>query len=84
MCLTPAFPVSPETPYGKKEEKEAGYSLVLQGEGEGNNSIPCCIVFFFPVKTSPHYPPFSPPEPQLSSPASLHKGRGKNPWLWQP
>lgn len=42
MCLTPSFPVSPETPY---------------------------------VKTSPRYPPFSPPEPQLSSPASLHKGR---------
>uniref|UniRef100_F1LN91 Tensin 3 n=1 Tax=Rattus norvegicus TaxID=10116 RepID=F1LN91_RAT len=42
ICLTPAFPVSPETPY---------------------------------VKTSPRYPPFSPPEPQLSIPASLHKGR---------
>ncbi|XP_052590449.1 tensin-3 isoform X3 [Peromyscus californicus insignis] len=45
MCLTPAFPVSPETPY---------------------------------VKTSPRYPPFSPPEPQLSSPASLRKG-GREP-----
>lgn len=42
ICLTPAFPVSPETPY---------------------------------VKTSPRYPPFSSPEPQLSIPASLHKGR---------
>lgn len=45
MCLTPVFPVSPETPY---------------------------------VKTSPRYPPFSPPEPQLSSPASLRKG-GREP-----
>ncbi|XP_036056289.1 tensin-3 isoform X2 [Onychomys torridus] len=45
MCLTPAFPVSPETPY---------------------------------VKTPPRYPPFSPPEPQLSSPASLRKG-GREP-----
>ncbi|XP_073921513.1 tensin-3 isoform X6 [Castor canadensis] len=41
MCQTPAFPVSPETPY---------------------------------VKTPPRYPPFSPPEPPLSSPATLHKG----------
>lgn len=23
VCLTPAFPVSPETPYGKKKEKPA-------------------------------------------------------------
>lgn len=45
VCLTPAFPVSPETPY---------------------------------VKTSTRYPPFSPPEPQLSSPASLRKG-GREP-----
>ncbi|XP_077895900.1 tensin-3 isoform X5 [Ictidomys tridecemlineatus] len=45
VCSTPAFPVSPETPY---------------------------------VKTSPRYPPFSPPEPQTSSPASLHKG-GREP-----
>ncbi|XP_062941757.1 tensin-3 isoform X2 [Cynocephalus volans] len=41
VCTTPAFPVSPETPY---------------------------------VKTPPRYPPFSPPEPQMSSPSSLHKG----------
>ncbi|XP_074235820.1 tensin-3 isoform X7 [Saimiri boliviensis] len=45
MCSTPAFPVSPETPY---------------------------------VKTAPRYPPFSPPEPLLSSPASQHKG-GREP-----
>uniref|UniRef100_A0A8I3XAF6 Tensin-1 n=1 Tax=Callithrix jacchus TaxID=9483 RepID=A0A8I3XAF6_CALJA len=45
MCSTPAFPVSPETPY---------------------------------VKTTPRYPPFSPPEPLLSSPASQHKG-GREP-----
>ncbi|XP_069317627.1 tensin-3 isoform X1 [Eulemur rufifrons] len=45
MCPTPAFPVSPETPY---------------------------------VKTPPRYPPFSPPEPQVGSPASLRKG-GREP-----
>ncbi|XP_029423762.1 tensin-3 isoform X2 [Nannospalax galili] len=45
MCLTPAFPMSPETPY---------------------------------VKTPQRYPPFSAPEPQLSTPASLHKG-GREP-----
>uniref|UniRef100_A0A8C9IVR8 Tensin 3 n=1 Tax=Piliocolobus tephrosceles TaxID=591936 RepID=A0A8C9IVR8_9PRIM len=45
MCSTPAFPVSPGTPY---------------------------------VKTAPRYPPFSPPEPPLSSPASQHKG-GREP-----
>ncbi|XP_075414249.1 tensin-3 isoform X2 [Tenrec ecaudatus] len=38
---TPAFPVSPEMPYGK---------------------------------APPHYPPFSSQEPQMSSPARLHKG----------
>lgn len=47
MCLTPAFPVSPETPYGKKEEKEAGYSLVLQGEGRGITVSPVVLFFFF-------------------------------------
>ncbi|XP_008061296.1 tensin-3 [Carlito syrichta] len=41
MCSTPAFPVSPETPY---------------------------------VKTPPRCPSFSPPEPQMSSPTTLHKG----------
>ncbi|ELW64477.1 Tensin-3 [Tupaia chinensis] len=41
LCLTPAFPVSPETSY---------------------------------VKTPPRYPPFSPPESQMGSPTSLHKG----------
>ncbi|XP_054350681.1 tensin-3 isoform X5 [Pongo pygmaeus] len=45
VCSTPAFPVSPETPY---------------------------------VKTAPRHPPFSPPEPPLSSPASQHKG-GREP-----
>nr|BAB60681.1 thyroid specific PTB domain protein [Homo sapiens] len=45
MCSTPAFPVSPETPY---------------------------------VKTALRHPPFSPPEPPLSSPASQHKG-GREP-----
>ncbi|XP_048195349.1 tensin-3 isoform X3 [Perognathus longimembris pacificus] len=40
-CSTPAFPVSPETPY---------------------------------VKTPPRYPPFSPPDMQLSGPVSLCKG----------
>lgn len=78
MCLTPSFPVSPETPYGKKEEKLAGYNLVLQ---DGGVTV-SFVVLFCPVKTSPRYPPFSPPEPQLSSPASLHKGRGKNPYAW--
>ncbi|XP_012888430.1 PREDICTED: tensin-3 isoform X1 [Dipodomys ordii] len=40
-CSTPAFPVSPETPY---------------------------------VKTPPRYPPFSPPDIQLSGPVNLCKG----------
>ncbi|KAM4873970.1 tensin-3 isoform 2-T2 [Thomomys bottae] len=40
-CSTPAFPVSPETPY---------------------------------VKTPPRYPPFSPPDIQLSGPVSLCEG----------
>lgn len=77
ICLTPAFPVSPETPYGKKGEKYLGVTRYLKAVGS-NVSF---VVLFSPVKTSPRYPPFSPPEPQLSIPASLHKGRGKTPWL---
>ncbi|EDL76031.1 rCG24495 [Rattus norvegicus] len=71
ICLTPAFPVSPETPYGKKGEKYLGVTRYLKAVGS-NVSF---VVLFSPVKTSPRYPPFSPPEPQLSIPASLHKGR---------
>ncbi|KAM5203745.1 tensin-3 isoform 1-T1 [Hipposideros larvatus] len=40
LSPTPAFPVSPQTPY---------------------------------VTTSPHYPPFSPPEPQMGSASGLYK-----------
>lgn len=71
MCLTPAFPVSPETPYGKKEEKEAGYSLVLQGEGEGNNSIPCCIVFFFSSENFATLPSVQPTRAPAEQPSQF-------------
>ena len=73
---TPAFPVSPETPYGKKEAELPVCNPTPSGWRGGQLlTLPS-----FPGTTSPRYSPFSPSVPQMGSPSALYKGaHGKTP-----
>ena len=77
---TPAFPVSPETPYGKNE---AGLSVCSPAWEAGlgwRGPKQLLTLLSCPVTTSPRYPPFSPSGPQMGSASSLYKGaHGKKP-----
>lgn len=73
---TPAFPVSPETPYGKKKAELPVCNPTPSGWRGGQLlTLPS-----FPGITSPHFSPFSPSAPQMGSPSALYKGaHGKTP-----
>jgi hypothetical protein len=73
---TPAFPVSPETPYGKKEAELPVCNPTPSGWRGGQ----LLTLPYFPGTTSPRYSPFSPSVPQMGSPSALYKGaHGKTP-----
>ncbi|KAF3817056.1 hypothetical protein GH733_013798 [Mirounga leonina] len=78
---TPAFPVSPETPYGKPEAKPAADSGTPSARTRQQN-----FALSFPVTTPPHYPPFAPPGLQGGSAGGLYRGAHAPPtvsWSWK-
>lgn len=65
---TPSFPVSPETPYGKKEVN------LCAAPPAGRTRPQLLALLSVPVTTPPRYPSFSPPGPQMGSAGGLYKG----------
>lgn len=73
MCQTPAFPVSPETPYGKKEVEVTLHDF--SHPKEASDSSPCCALFS--SKNTPTLPSVQPARAPAQQPSHSAQRR---PW----